>query len=228
LAVANLASCVDNHVAFVAQGMLPLLISLSNAPDPLVDDRFLDADVGTNSSPHLGDVDGDGDLDLLVGTEAGAVQVFRNEGTPQAFSFVDAGPVQVPRSGTAPALGDLDNDGDLDLVSGTLGGGLVFLRNATTTDAEPPPPTPTLAFEAFPNPTQGPVRFRTTLPPDVGPATLSVYDVLGRVVFEAKATEGLTVWSGPDADTLSGGLYVAVLRADGERLATRRVTILPR
>lgn len=33
LAVANLASSVDNHAGFVAEGMLPMLTSLSNAPD---------------------------------------------------------------------------------------------------------------------------------------------------------------------------------------------------
>ena len=32
LAIANQASTVDNHAAFVSEGMLPLLISLSNAP----------------------------------------------------------------------------------------------------------------------------------------------------------------------------------------------------
>ncbi|MEO1572894.1 MAG: T9SS type A sorting domain-containing protein [Bacteroidota bacterium] len=195
-------------------------------------DRFLDADVGTNSTPHLGDLDGDGDLDLLVGSDDGPVQVYRNEGTPQAFSFVDAGTIPMPRSGTAPALGDLDGDGDPDLMSGTLGGGLIFLRNPTTTDVEPPAPPQTLQFEAFPNPARGAVRFRTALPPDLGPTTLAVYDVLGRVVFEAALPEaGATlVWEGPGTDrgTLSGGLYVAVLRSGGERLATRRITVLPR
>ena len=36
LAIANLAISVDNHVAFIEEGMLTLLISLSNAPDPEV------------------------------------------------------------------------------------------------------------------------------------------------------------------------------------------------
>lgn len=36
LAVANLASSVENHESFVAEGMLPLLTSLSNAPDAQV------------------------------------------------------------------------------------------------------------------------------------------------------------------------------------------------
>ena len=33
LAIANLASTVENHASFVEEGMLPLLISLSNVPD---------------------------------------------------------------------------------------------------------------------------------------------------------------------------------------------------
>ncbi|MEM8558158.1 MAG: FG-GAP-like repeat-containing protein, partial [Bacteroidota bacterium] len=199
-------------------------------------DRFLDADVGSFSRPHLADLDGDGDLDLLVGSNEGPIQLYRNDGTPQAFAFTEAGLIPAARDGTAPALGDLDGDGDPDLVSGALGGGLLFFENADTTDTVPPPTPTVLRFEAFPNPTTGATRFRIDVPPDIGADAdilLTVYDVLGRLVFEARVpptSAAPLFWDGTDATgrAVAGGRYVAVLRAGSERLATRAVTRLPR
>ena len=45
-----------------------------------------------------------------------------------SFEEADALDVPLPAYGT-PVLVDLDGDGDLDLVSGGLGGGVVFFRN---------------------------------------------------------------------------------------------------
>ena len=72
-----------------------------------------------------GDLDGDGDLDILEGSgeslwnlRAGEVLLLNNgKGV-----FTDATAGRLPQTGsnaTALALGDLDGDGDLDLVAGT-------------------------------------------------------------------------------------------------------------
>ena len=99
----------------------------------VVPDAFEGIDVGRRSAPAFADVDGDGRLDLLVGSEADGVQVFLGDGS-------DNGPAALPRftkAGTldllapdlvVPALADLDGDGDLDLVTGGSGGGLVFFE----------------------------------------------------------------------------------------------------
>ncbi|RMH21912.1 MAG: VCBS repeat-containing protein, partial [Gemmatimonadetes bacterium] len=64
----------------------------------------------------LGDVDGDGDLDLVAAVFGGPNRVFLNDGSAH---FVDAGPqaglLDEARGSTTPALADVDGDGDLDL-----------------------------------------------------------------------------------------------------------------
>ncbi len=79
--------------------------------------------VSTGLAPHsvaVGDVDGDGDLDLLSANSASTVSVRLNNGTG-----IFRGTQEVGTNGGSEslALGDIDNDGDLDLVTGNNGGG---------------------------------------------------------------------------------------------------------
>ncbi len=104
--------------------------------------RLLDAlDVGRTSYPVAEDLDGDGDLDLLVGSGF-------NPGTPKRaslFRFENVGTATDPElrlvdddflsldvdfaNHYAPAAGDLDGDGQRDLLVGTFGGRMAFLLN---------------------------------------------------------------------------------------------------
>ncbi len=98
----------------------------------LVSDEFGDFDVGRRSLPVLHDLEGDGDLDLIVGSEGEGVRIFRNVGTPVAPTFVDDGTLDVDDFGfAAPAFGDLDGDGDADLLLGGGRGGLWFYESAS-------------------------------------------------------------------------------------------------
>ncbi len=96
----------------------------------LVSDEYAGIDVGQRSFPVFHDLDADGDLDLVLGTEAQGLVVYRNDGTPQAPHFVPGDPVavQTPLLAT-PALVDLDGDGDADLVTGGLSGGLRYYEH---------------------------------------------------------------------------------------------------
>jgi len=65
---------------------------------------------GYNVAPALADLDGDGDLDMLLGTWNQDVRYLRNEGTPQAPRWVEDEEMTVtpPRlSHGMPALGQL-------------------------------------------------------------------------------------------------------------------------
>lgn len=95
----------------------------------LVSDVFDGLDVGRRSHPVFLDLDRDGDLDLLSGSEAGGLSYFRNDGTRQQPRFVADSSWQLPLPHLAsPVLADLDGDGDLDLVTGALSGGLYYFE----------------------------------------------------------------------------------------------------
>ncbi len=95
----------------------------------LVSDKFEGIDAGRRSVPRFADLDGDGDQDLILGREAGGVLLYLNEGTPGVPVFVESGTLPAPFPIlSVPAFTDIDLDGDLDIFSGGLGGGLLFFR----------------------------------------------------------------------------------------------------
>ncbi len=86
-------------------------------------------------SPAIGDMDGDGDLDLMIGNSIYVIG-FENTGTPVAPTWVENTDWRTTQSAgatdAAPTLGDLDGDSDLDLLIGHRNGGSpVFLNTGT-------------------------------------------------------------------------------------------------
>ena len=70
------------------------------------------------SSPALGDLDGDGHLEVVVGSDDFKVYAWHHDGTPVAGWPQTTGDVV----GSSAAVGDLDGDGKLEVVVGSYDG----------------------------------------------------------------------------------------------------------
>ena len=100
--------------------------------------NFSTSGLGLRVVPTFGDLDGDGDLDMIVGTETGHVHYYENTGGAGPMNFStppvlqmqdDQGSIINVSSFSTPSLFDLNNDGLLDLVIGSRMGGMFYYRN---------------------------------------------------------------------------------------------------
>ena len=85
---------------------------------------------------HAVDYDDDGDLDLVVGCFGMKFFLFENKADKDGKNAIaekaEVLSIQSTSHHAAPHLVDWDNDGDLDLLSGTSDGGVIYSDNTGT------------------------------------------------------------------------------------------------
>ena len=90
---------------------------------------------GTYSAPTFADLDGDGDLDAIIGVFDPYVRYFQNIGDATSPAFVQRTGSLNPFDGfmignqTKPAFADLDKDGDLDAFIAEVFGHIYYYQN---------------------------------------------------------------------------------------------------
>lgn len=87
---------------------------------------------GSNATPRAVDIDSDGDFDLVLGSSGGNFYLFENIGSKSDPSFElveDTFEGIKSRHRSAPAFSDLDNDGDLDMFTGSKIEGILYFEN---------------------------------------------------------------------------------------------------
>ena len=99
---------------------------------------FNNFDVGQYSAPKFVNLDGDRDLDLVVGDRGGDLNYFLNESTDTTTVFTAKTSTDNPlnglevRSSAVPSFADIDGDNDLDVVMGNYDGILTYFENEST------------------------------------------------------------------------------------------------
>ena len=137
----------------------------------------------------LGDVDGDGDLDLLATNELRNVVGVRLNNRTGSFSV---GPdVAVGATPASVALGDVDGDGKLDLVAANNAGTTVSVRlNQAAVSGVLGAALVGLAEQVslYPNPAHATVRLLLPAGPTPQPARVQFVNILGAVVREQQVS----------------------------------------
>jgi len=89
----------------------PVALHLNDEKGILKFEKFIHGTVGQYLNCEIADLDGDGDMDVVVGKLFGNVAILRNEGN---LNFT---PIELNGSEGYVGIGDFNNDGNIDIVT---------------------------------------------------------------------------------------------------------------
>lgn len=151
------------------------------------------------SSPALGDLDGDGRQEIVVGAWDGAVLALNGEDGETLWSYPTSGGIA-----SSPCLGDIDGDGRLEVVIGSDNDSLYALNAEDGSRL--------WAFGAG-----GPVASWPGLADLDGDGLLEVaFGSFDHKVYAANGESGSILWSYETGDTVTSSPALGDIDADGE------------
>ncbi|MFQ5751807.1 MAG: FG-GAP-like repeat-containing protein [bacterium] len=187
---------------------------------------------------NFGDLDSDGDQDLVFGTQQGTLILYQNIGgearpywrkVENAFNLVEINKF------VTPTFGDFNNDGRVDLVVGNFHGKLFFYQNETVvsvSDKSEKSPGSFHLFQNYPNPfnPETTIEYELAQP---GNVQLTIYNLLGQrvrtLVNEWQPAGSHRVsWDGSrerGASRVASGVYIYELQL-GELMTRRKMDLL--
>ena len=191
---------------------------------------FSGIDVGSNAVVSLGDVDMNGNMDMITGDLFHELQFFSHENGawveyPDQVAGLTVG------QNASPALVDLNGDGDLDLAVGNYDGTFNYFENRSIVATTPTQllPEQLILHPAFPNPFNPSVNLSFELP-ESSHIRIAIYDLSGSMVTTLvddfySAGMHTIQWDVFKGEALSTGVYLAVVE-DGMSIRTTKLLYL--
>src|SRR6056297_516369 len=125
----------DNHLDLAVGNVGINKLYLSNRTDnpwsSVVTGSAIGSEPDSTRYLVLGDIDGDGDLDVLAGNLGAANRLYRNTGSPQPFDGVSGSDISAAAATHALALDDVNGDGKIDLIAGNDGSNRAYFNQGT-------------------------------------------------------------------------------------------------